>query len=181
MKLTYVLGENVNNCRDVPEENGRFLGAVSGMAEAVNNTVVFCRHASCWRLDVLRNRWHKVGGFTTQRVRAASVALNNQVIVLGGRDDGANGMDIVGFEIFDSASDSWVQKPEWSMAQGRYRYYETNTNQSAAHNILETLFQMQICKQLLCRPNKPNCIDDNWGIFQVGASRFSRGVGHYYW
>ena len=44
----------------VPVENGRFLGDVSGMAEYVNGSVLFCRHSSCWKLNVIKNEWKKV-------------------------------------------------------------------------------------------------------------------------
>ena len=46
--------------KDVPTESGRFLGDISGMAEYLNGSVIFCRHKSCWRLDVARNSWSKV-------------------------------------------------------------------------------------------------------------------------
>ena len=46
--------------KDVPAESGRFLGDVSGMAEYVNGSVIFCRHSSCWNLNVARNSWKKV-------------------------------------------------------------------------------------------------------------------------
>jgi hypothetical protein len=46
--------------KDVPSESGRFLGDISGMAEYLNGSVIFCRHKSCWRLDVARNSWSKV-------------------------------------------------------------------------------------------------------------------------
>ena len=45
---------------DVPEKSGRFLGDKSGMAEFVNDSVLYCRHANCWKLDVIRNKWSKV-------------------------------------------------------------------------------------------------------------------------
>ena len=44
-----------------------------------------------------KNVWKKVGGFQTERFRAASVAVNNKMIVLGGRD--VDGLDIIGFEV----------------------------------------------------------------------------------
>ena len=56
----------------------------------------------------------------TERDRAASAAVGDQMVVLGGRD--VDGLDIVGFEVYDEALDAWVAKPEWEMAQGRYRY-----------------------------------------------------------
>ena len=61
----------------------------------------------------------KVGGFLTERDRAASAAVGDRMVVLGGRD--GDGQDLVGFEVFDEEADQWVAKPEWQMAQGRYR------------------------------------------------------------
>ena len=48
-------------------------------------------------MNVAKNEWKKVGGFQTERFRAASVAVNNKMIVLGGRD--VDGLDIIGFEV----------------------------------------------------------------------------------
>ena len=103
--------------KDVPVESGRFLGDVSGMAEYVNGSVVFCRHSSCWRLDVARNSWQKVGGFQTIRDRASSLTVGDQMLVLGGRDP--TGSDLISFEVYDEKDRSWKAVPEWEMAQGR--------------------------------------------------------------
>ena len=53
----------------------------------------FLNNSSCWNLNVAKNEWKKVGGFQTERFRAASVAVNNKMIVLGGRD--VDGLDII--------------------------------------------------------------------------------------
>ena len=60
-----------------------------------------------------------MGGFLTERDRAASAAVGDRMVVVGGRD--GDGQDLVGFEVFDEAQDEWLQKPEWQMAQVRYR------------------------------------------------------------
>ena len=60
-----------------------------------------------------------MGGFKTHRDRAASVAVGDQILILGGRD--VDGKDIIGFEVYDNEVDEWKPKPEWQMAQGRYR------------------------------------------------------------
>jgi len=115
---------------DVPMESGRFLGDVSGMAEFVgNDSVIFCRHSSCWKLNVALNKWRKVGGFQTGRFRAASVSVGEKMIVLGGRD--VDGLDIIGFEMYDDKSDTWEPKPEWEMAQGRYSFCTVPVNKTA--------------------------------------------------
>ncbi len=46
--------------KDIPVESARFLGDISGMAEYVNGSVIFCRHSSCWNLNVIKNSWSKV-------------------------------------------------------------------------------------------------------------------------
>ena len=47
---------------NVPRELGRFLGDVSGMAEYVTSreSVLFCRHSSCWMLRMGPNKWKRV-------------------------------------------------------------------------------------------------------------------------
>jgi hypothetical protein len=42
------------------------------------------------------------------------------MLVLGGRND--DGEDIIGFEAYDAVTNSWIDNPNWQMAQGRYRY-----------------------------------------------------------
>ena len=61
----------------------------------------------------------KVNGYTTSRDRAASAAVGDRMVVLGGLD--GDGQDLVGFEVYDEEKDEWIPKPEWQMAQGRYR------------------------------------------------------------
>lgn len=53
------------------------------------------------------------------RDRAASVSVGDKMLVLGGRD--LDGLDVIGFEMYDDSTDSWNLMPEWEMAQGRYR------------------------------------------------------------
>ena len=65
----------------------------------------------------------QVNGYTTVRDRAASAAVGDRMVILGGRDE--DGQDLVGFEIYDEAKDEWLPKPEWKMAQGRYRLIQT--------------------------------------------------------
>jgi len=115
--------------KDVPTESGRFLGDISGMAEYLNGSVIFCRHKSCWRLDVARNSWSKVGGFKTIRDRAASLTVGDQMLVLGGRDP--TGSDLISFEVYDDERRSWKAVPEWEMAQGRYSFCSVPVNETA--------------------------------------------------
>ena len=61
-----------------------------------------------------------MGGFNTDRDRAASVAVGGTMVVLGGR--GQDGEEMVGFEMFDVETEQWVEKPEWRMEFGRYRF-----------------------------------------------------------
>ena len=46
---------------DVPKDPGRYLGAVSGMAEYIEDSaVLYCRHSSCWKLTLGPNKWRRV-------------------------------------------------------------------------------------------------------------------------
>lgn len=53
------------------------------------------------------------------RERAASVAVDGTMVVLGGRD--GSGDDILSFERYDPENDVWETRPEWDLQQGRYR------------------------------------------------------------
>ena len=81
----------------------------------------------------------QVGGFKTHRDRAASVAVGDQILILGGKKfreikfffvykkniflgKDVDDQDIIGFEVYDNKLDEWNPVPEWQMAQGRYRY-----------------------------------------------------------
>ncbi len=60
--------------RPVPSDPGRFLGAVSGLAETVGDggDVLFCRHNRCWRLFVAHNQWRPVSRTLLSPVRGGS-------------------------------------------------------------------------------------------------------------
>ena len=76
--------------RDVPMERTRFLGAISGMAEYVNGSVIFCRHSSCWKLNVIKNQWKQVLKSTLKNnFTQTHVFPSNQL--LGGRIQNSSG------------------------------------------------------------------------------------------
>ena len=69
-------------CSDIPPALARFLGDVSGLAEFVSDKVssggmmrslsvgfqiMFCRHKSCWRLDLRRNVWERAAPLKVRR------------------------------------------------------------------------------------------------------------------
>ncbi len=62
----------------------------------------------------------QVAGFLTERDRAASAAVGDTMVVLGGR--AGDGEDIIGFEVFNVDTEQWEAKEEWEMAKGRYRW-----------------------------------------------------------
>jgi len=78
---------------------------------------------------VAKNEWKKVGGFQTHRDRAASVAVGDQILILGGKD--VDDQDIIGFEVYDNKLDEWNPVPEWQMAQGRYSFCAVPVNSTA--------------------------------------------------
>ncbi len=55
IKITFLFSKS-----DVPMKSGRFLGDASGLAEFVNDSVIYCRHDNCWKLNILANQWDKV-------------------------------------------------------------------------------------------------------------------------
>jgi hypothetical protein len=63
---------------------------------------------------------HQVGGFNTDRDRASSASVGGTMVVLGGH--GGDGRGVIGIEAFDVEAEEWVEKPEWDMKIGRYRY-----------------------------------------------------------
>ena len=54
------------------------------------------------------------------RYRAASAAVGDTMVVLGGRNL-SDGSDIFNFEVYDTENDVWEQRPEWEMKTGRSR------------------------------------------------------------
>ena len=70
---------------NVPRELGRFLGDVSGMAEYVTSreSVLFCRHSSCWMLRMGPNKWKRVRHPSTtfrlhHRARLGSIEIQSR-------------------------------------------------------------------------------------------------------
>lgn len=115
--------------KDVPKKLSRYLGDLSGMAEYVDDSVMFCRDSSCWKLDIFKNKWTKVGGFLTERNRAASAAVGGNMIVLGGV--GNDGSDLINFEVFNSTKNAWETRPEWEMARARYSFCAVPVNDTS--------------------------------------------------
>ena len=54
---------------DLPPALARFLGDVSGLAEFVDDKVMFCRHASCWRLDLRNNSWERAASLHVSQAK----------------------------------------------------------------------------------------------------------------
>lgn len=50
--------------------------------------MMFCRHASCWALELPQNKWKSAAPLSMEREQAASVALAGAMVVLGGSDQG---------------------------------------------------------------------------------------------
>ena len=57
---------------DIPPALARFLGDVSGLAEFVADKVMFCRHASCWRLDLANNTWARAASLHVGHILSGS-------------------------------------------------------------------------------------------------------------
>merc|ERR550532_1346528 len=94
-----------NVIADIPPALARFLGDVSGLAEFVDNKVMFCRHSSCWRLDLLTNTWSGAASLHRERDQAASVALGDRMMVLGGQGLDSTGLATSEVEIYHTKND----------------------------------------------------------------------------
>ena len=46
------------------------------MAEYVNGSVIYCRHKSCWQLNVIYNKWKKVR-FMRQQNQISKISIKN--------------------------------------------------------------------------------------------------------
>ena len=53
---------------DIPPAMARFLGDVSGLAEFVGEQIMFCRHSSCWRLNLRKNTWTRAASLQVRIV-----------------------------------------------------------------------------------------------------------------
>uniref|UniRef100_A0A0K2U3G8 Uncharacterized protein n=2 Tax=Lepeophtheirus salmonis TaxID=72036 RepID=A0A0K2U3G8_LEPSM len=114
---------------DIPPTKGRFLGDKSGLAETINDEVIFCRHRQCWMLDIYENKWKQISGFSTTRIGAASATVDNKMIILGGK--GKNDSELITFEVYDPTIDKWLTKPEWQMSEERYSFCAVPINRTS--------------------------------------------------
>jgi len=114
----------------VPPALARFLGDVSGLAEFVDDKVIFCRHASCWALKLPQNTWNPIAPLHQERDQAASVALAGAMVVLGGRTplEGELSNEL---EMWNSTLDTWQPLPHLAMEEARFSFCATPVNETA--------------------------------------------------
>lgn len=111
---------------DIPSTLARFLGDVSGLAEFVDDKVIFCRHTECWALDIVQNRWSPMAPLNWEREQAMSVAVGGTMLVLGTNDN--NSTEV---EVYDPALDTWTVREELSMKGATQSSCVTPVNETA--------------------------------------------------
>lgn len=109
---------------DIPPALARFLGDVSGLAEFVGDKIMFCRHASCWRLDLRRNVWERAASLMFERDQSASVSLGDRMVVIGGQGPNRSkaGLLTNQVEVYNSTEDTWELREDLTMKQGRFSF-----------------------------------------------------------
>jgi len=122
-----------NSISDIPPALARFLGDVSGLAEFVGDQIMFCRHTSCWRLDLKRNKWQRAASLKFERDQAASVSLGDQMVVIGGQGPtrSENGLINSQVEVYNVKEDSWELRDDLSMEYGRFSFCAVPVNESS--------------------------------------------------
>jgi len=118
---------------DIPPAMARFLGDVSGLAEFVGEQIMFCRHSSCWRLDLRSNTWTRAASLKFERDQAASVSLGEEMVVIGGQGPtrSKDGLITNQVELYNSTDDSWELREDLTMKQGRFSFCAVPVNESS--------------------------------------------------
>ena len=92
---------------------------------------MFCRHSSCWRLDLPTNTWSRAASLHQERDQAASVALGERMLVLGGQGVEDTGLITTQVEIYDTKNDSWTLRPDLALPEGRFSFCAVPLNSSS--------------------------------------------------
>lgn len=119
-----------NVVSEVPPAMARFLGDTSGLAEFVDDKVMFCRHATCWRLDLRNNTWSRSASLHAERDQAASVSLGARMAVIGGRGP-QGGPAASQLELYDPVEDVWTERADLALEVGRFSFCAVPLNSSS--------------------------------------------------
>ena len=92
---------------------------------------MFCRHSSCWRLDLSTNRWTRAASLHQERDQAASLALGDRMMVLGGQGRGEGGLVTSQVEIYHTNNDTWTLRPDLALPEGRFSFCAVALNSSS--------------------------------------------------
>jgi len=86
--------------------------------------IMFCRHSSCWRMDLRRNIWERAASLKFERDQAASVSLGDQMVVIGGQGPSRSEGGIVTnqVEVYNATKDSWELREDLVMKEGRFSF-----------------------------------------------------------
>lgn len=119
-----------NAVTDIPPALARFLGDTSGLAEFVDDKVMFCRHTACWRLDMRNNTWARSASLHVERDQAASVSLGERMAVIGGQGP-QGGVTASQLELYDPVEDVWTVRDDLSLEVGRFSFCAVPLNSSS--------------------------------------------------
>jgi len=109
----------------LPGQISRYLGDVSGLAEYVDNGVLFCRHTECWRLDLHKNLWNRTASLKYERSSGVSVEVGGRMVVLGGNP----GEDAL--EIYHPTTREWTLRTDLKLREPRYSFCAAPINSSS--------------------------------------------------
>lgn len=113
---------------DVPSQQSRFLGDVSGLAEYSDLGVIFCRHTECSILDLTANKWRQTDSLMYERSQAASVEIGGTMVVVGGTTDDSDATGAL--EIYDTETEKWVLRKDLRMSQPRHSFCAVPVNET---------------------------------------------------
>jgi len=113
---------------DVPSQQSRFLGDVSGLAEYSDLGVIFCRHTECSILNLKSNKWRQTDSLKYERSQASSVEIGGSMVVVGGATDQSDPTGAL--EVFDNEKEEWTLRNDLRLLEPRHSFCAVPVNSS---------------------------------------------------
>jgi hypothetical protein len=117
-----------NVLSDLPSQQSRFLGDVSGLAEYSDLGVIFCRHTECSILDLKANKWRQTDSLKYERSQASSVEIGGTMVVVGGTTDNSDPTGAL--EVFDTEKEKWVLRKDLRLSEPRHSFCAVPVNET---------------------------------------------------